>query len=340
MQMYDQPAWRVTLDGRDLTGAMAPRLIRLTVTECRSEELDQLDIELSDHDGLLEIPGKDAVLTVALGWKQGGMVDKGRFVVDEIEHRGSPDVLTLRARSADLLATMRVRVERSYHDTTVGGIVEQIAGLHGLRARVGASGSERIAHIDQTESDLAFLTRLGRRYDQVATVKDGNLLFLPALDAKAASGRGLPTFHVARSDGDRHRYHVTGRDAYSGVRAFWHDPRRGRRRSVLAGESGNAKRLRDTFATEADALAEAKAEWQRIQRGVATLEFSVARGRPEIGPQSPVQFSGLKPPISTTEWQVKRAEHIIDAQGLRSELELELRGAEQAEAETEPDATE
>jgi len=50
MILYDAPAWRVTLDGRDLTGTIAPRLISMTITECRTEELDQLDIELSDHD--------------------------------------------------------------------------------------------------------------------------------------------------------------------------------------------------------------------------------------------------------------------------------------------------
>lgn len=37
-----------------------------------------------------------------------------------------------------------------------------------------------IEHIDQThESDAAFLRRLGRKYDAVATVKNDKLLFIP-----------------------------------------------------------------------------------------------------------------------------------------------------------------
>lgn len=319
-----------------MTSILMPRLISLRITECRGEELDQLDIELSDHDGLLEIPSNDAELSVSIGWEQGGLIDKGRFTVDEIEHSGAPDVLTLRARSADLLSDMRIRKEHSYHDTTVGEIVEQIAQNHGLQARVGEVGSEPIAHIDQTESDLAFLNRLGRRFDQVATVKSGHLLFIPASESKTFSGQDLPTITIARADGDSHRYHVAGRDTYSGVRAYWQDKNSARRREVLAGESGNAKRLRDTFATEDDALAEARAEWERIQRGVATLHFTLAKGRPEIGPQMPVQFAGLKPPISTTQWLVKRVVHTLDDSGLKAQLELETQGAEQEQDAEDP----
>lgn len=321
--LYDHPAWSVTLNGQDMTGTLKPRLVRLTVTECRSEDLDQLDIELSDYDGQLAIPEPEASITVAIGWKQGGMIDKGKFIVDEIEHSGTPDVLILRARSADLLADMRIRAEHSYHDMTVGAIIGQIAGRHGLTPVVGPAGGEHIEHIDQTDSDIAFLKRLGRRFDQVATVKDGNLLFLPASEATSASGQGLTPATIARADGDRHRYHVAGRDTYTGVRAYWHDIKKAERQSVLVGGGGNAKRLRDTFANEKDALAEAEAEWGRIQRGAATLAFSLARGRPEIGPQTPVTVVGLKAPIETTPWLVKRASHVLDGQGLRTDLEME-----------------
>lgn len=323
MSVYDAPIWQVMLDGQDLTNRIAPRLIGLTITESRDEDLDQLDIELSDHDGLLTIPSMDATLTVAMGWRTTGMVNKGNFVVDEIEHRGAPDVVTLRARSADLLSSMRVREERSYHDTTVGDILASIAVRHGLQAKIGQAGDEKIDHIDQTESDIAFLARLGQKYDQVATVKSGNLIFLPAQDAKSFSGQALPTIKISRSEGDQHRYHIAGRDSYSGVRAYWHNPEIATRRSVIAGQSGNAKRLRDTFASERDALVAARSEWQRIQRGTATLDFALARGMPQIGPQTPVTFTGIKDTITDTAWIVKRSSHSLDESGLRSRLELE-----------------
>jgi len=76
----------------------------------------------------------------------------------------------------------------------------------------------------------------------------------------------------------------------------------------------------------------AQAEWQKIQRGAATMEFTLARGAPQIGPQTPVKFVGIKAPISETDWIVQRVTHTLDGQGLHTRLELETRNAEGADA--------
>jgi phage protein D len=69
--------WRVLLDGTDMSDRMRPRLISLTLSEKRGEEADQLDIVLSDADGMLAIPKEGAVLQVQFGWKQGRDVTPG-----------------------------------------------------------------------------------------------------------------------------------------------------------------------------------------------------------------------------------------------------------------------
>jgi hypothetical protein len=43
-------AWRVTLDGADLTATLAPRLISLRLTEKSGEEADALEIVVQDTD--------------------------------------------------------------------------------------------------------------------------------------------------------------------------------------------------------------------------------------------------------------------------------------------------
>ena len=45
--------WRVTLDGKDLSDRLRPRLVSLSLSEKRGDEADQLDIVLSDADGML-----------------------------------------------------------------------------------------------------------------------------------------------------------------------------------------------------------------------------------------------------------------------------------------------
>ena len=327
---HPAPDYRLVVDGRDITPTVDPRLISLTLTEARGGEADQLDLEISDHDGDLTIPPKDARITLALGWTGQPLVDKGSFLVDEVEHSGAPDRLTIRARSADMLRDMRVRSETSWHETTIGAIVNTIAGRHQLTPRVdGRLAGVQVEHIDQThESDLHFLNRLARQHDAVATVKNKHLLFLPINGTKTSTGKELPTATITRADGDQHRYHSADRNAYTGVRAHWHDAGKAEKRSVLAGTSEREKKLKDTYATEADALAAAKAEQQRVERGKATMELTLAMGRPELAPQTQVRAAGFKPEIDATPWVVVKLTHSLGDGGLTTRMELETKGAD------------
>ena len=55
------PDFRITLDGKDLTSKIEPRLQALNISECRQDEADTLDLTLDDHDGQLAIPNRGAV---------------------------------------------------------------------------------------------------------------------------------------------------------------------------------------------------------------------------------------------------------------------------------------
>lgn len=324
---HPAPDYRLTVAGRDITPGVDPRLINLSLTEARGNEADQLDLTLTDHDGDLALPAKGALITLELGWAGQPLVDKGSFVVDEVEHTGAPDQISIRARAADMGKEMRRRDDKSWHDTTVGAIVGEIAARHKLTPRIGAElGATRVAHIDKTnESDLHFLTRLARQHDAVATVKKGHLVFAPINGTKTSQGQDLPAMLITRADGDRHRYHSAERNAYSGVRAYWHDPKKAEKRSVLAGAETNEKRLKDTYATEADALAAATAEQGRVERGKATMELDLAWGRPEMAPQTPLTVAGFKPEVDATPWLVVKLTHSLGDGGLTTRMELETR---------------
>jgi len=327
---YPTAAFRVTLDDQDVTGKIAPRLVSLTLTECRGDDSDQLDLTLTDADGQLAIPPRGARINVQIGWSDTGLVDKGIFTVDEVEHSGTPDVLTLRARTASLIDAFRQVREDSYHNTTLGVIIEVIAFKNDLQAGIAeALRNVKVEHIDQTrESDAAFLRRLGKKYDAAATVKNNTLIFVPASRSKTVSGKELPTIRIIRSLGDGHRFHSAERDSYTGVRVFWYDDKHGMRRSVVAGEPGNSKRLRTTYASEVDARTAAVAEWQRIQRGLATFELSLAVGNPALMPQSPVNVSGFKADIDNQDWLASKVTHSISTAGFTSHIEMETRTEE------------
>lgn len=317
------------VNGTDITPTVNARLIDLTLTECRGEEADQLDLRLSDHDGKLEIPPKGATVELAIGWVGQQLIEKGSYLVDEVEHTGAPDVLSIRARSATLDDALRNRRDQSWHNVTLGAILTTIAKRNSVTTRIDAKlGAKAIKHIDQTnESDANFVTRLAKLYDAVATAKNGTLIFLPINGTTDSKGRSLPTITLTRAAGDQHRYAATNRDTYSGVRAYYHDPKKSKRVGVLVGLSGNAKRLRESYANEADARAAAQAEWNRIQRRAATLDYTLAIGRPDLMPQSPVTVAGFKKSIDETKWLVVRITHTIETNGgftTRAEFEAEM----------------
>lgn len=217
------PAFSISIEGRDITTVLDNRLMSLTLTDNRGFEADQLDLELDDADGKIVLPRRGAVITLALGWKGQPLFPKGAFTVDEIEHTGGPDRLTIRARSADFRETLNTRREKSWHKTTVGEVVKEIAVRHKLKMALGKDLSDKpVEHIDQTnESDGSFLMRLARQYGAIASVKNGNLLFIRQGQGKSASGKPLPVITITRKDGDSHRFTLADRGAYTGVIASW-----------------------------------------------------------------------------------------------------------------------
>lgn len=321
------PDFSITNDGTPLTNKVLPRLISLTITECRGDEADMLDLVLDDSDGKLALPNKGAVLAVSMGWTGAPLVDKGTFTVDEVEHSGAPDIITVRARSASMTKGMGERNEKSWHKLTLADIIKTIAGKHDLTPTVDdALGKIAIPHIDQThESDMSFLTRLAKRHDAVMTVKEGRLLFLPIGAGVTVSGKPLPVVVIERSSGDQHRYHSAAREHYDGVRAYWHDSGKGRRKTVyVGGENGrNLKTLPEVYPTKDEATREATSELQRIKRGAATLDYTLALGRPEIRPELGATVRGFKPEIDGADWLVERATHTIADGGLVTNLTLE-----------------
>lgn len=330
-------AWRVTLDGRDLTDRIRPRLLDLTLTESRGDEADQLDLRIHDKDGRMEIPRKGVEITLAIGWEGTGLVEKGRFLVDEAQHEGTPDIITVRARSADLTAALRTRKERSWHGVTLGAILQQIAGEHGLQPRIAPElAGTSILHLDQAgESDANLLTRLGKRFDAAATVKAGALVFLKIGGGTTADGKSLPGFEITRRDGDRHRWAEADRDKYSGVRAYWHDKAGANRKSVLVGDSGDAKRLKATYNSEGEALQHARAEWSRLQRGAGTFAYTLALGRPELYPEMRGRVRGFgKPQIDEPAWLIAKVTHTITGSGgYTTAVEMETTAQESGSAE-------
>ncbi|KIH84231.1 phage late control D family protein [Pseudomonas batumici] len=323
---YPVPAFRLTVDGHDIAQLISPRLMSLDLTDNRGVEADQLSITLSDHDGLLAIPPKGAVLRLWLGWTDTGLVDKGTYTVDETEHSGAPDVLSIRARSADLRKGLKVKRERSWSSKTLGDILRDIAIGNGLTTTIAAAlDSLGIPHLTQAnESDANLLSRLGEDFDAMISVKAGCLLCLPAGGGKTASGLDLPHITLTRVEGDQHRYLQAERDSYDGVRAYFYDVNSAKKQEAIAGGGKNLKDLRHTYSDKQSALRAARAEFNRLQRGSATLSYTLAMGRPDLIPELTYTLQGVKAEIDEIIWYGGNVQHTLSADnGYTVNLSLE-----------------
>lgn len=316
--------------GGDLANKVNPRLLELTLSEKREAEADELSITLHNHDGALAVPEPGVSLLLALGWRSGddvpvGLVDKGRFTVDEVGQSGPPDVVTIRARSADLTGLYRKRRTRTWHNTSLGSILGKIAREHGGTARIsGGLASAAIKEIEQEgKSDMAFVRDLGRRYDAVATWKAGILLFAPiGQSASIGSGSALDRLTLTKVDGWTWSFGQADREAYDGAEASWHDQRAGRRKTVKVGGE-NRRKLKRVYASEAEARQAAQASRSRDARRPYTFEYELAVADPAIQPDQRITLQRWGGKIDGLEWLVKSVDTTLGGGGLKQRIVLE-----------------
>ncbi|MDT8758254.1 phage late control D family protein [Sphingomonas psychrotolerans] len=306
-----------------------PRALELTLRERRGGEADELSLTLHNHDGRLIAPDEGKIIVLAIGWESGndvtiGLIEKGRFKVDEVEESGPPDIITIRARSADLTGNYAKRRTKSWKGTTLGAVINDIASRNGLTARVHPNlAANPIAAIEQHgKSDMAFVRDLGRRYDAVATWKDRKLVFMPIGSATTASGKTIPRLTLARTEGWSWRFSRAQRDDHDGAEAEWHDSDAGRRRKVVVGGS-NRRKLKRIYASEAEATQAAKATASRGKRSW-TFEYELAFADPAIQPNQPVTLSGWSARVDGKKWLVESVETSMrGSDGLSQRISLE-----------------
>ncbi|AQT63937.1 hypothetical protein B0W01_08435 [Serratia marcescens] len=357
------PDFILTLSEKDVTENIHDRLISLKMEDFSGFKADTLSLTLDDGDGQLRMPERGAILELFLGWQGSALIGQGKFVVDTVIHSGTPDTLQITARSADFRSSMTQLRSLSYHEKTVGDIVQQIADRNNLPAPSLAAeiAAISIPHIDQTnESDLQFLTRLAILNGAQASIKYQRILFLTPGMGRTANGDPIPMMTLTRNDGDRHTFQLADAKAYSGVSAVWLNtdkpeeaqkkvslhrqplaPRSGEARhpaakpgtpvakqenasSYMAGQPDQVYHIPKVFRDKVSAMRAAEAVFKRIQKGVARFTVNLAVGRPDLFPERPIQVRGFKNVIDDQRWVIDKVTHNLSAAGYTCSLDLEI----------------
>lgn len=108
------------------------------------------------------------------------------------------------------------------------------------------------------------------------------------------------------------------------MRAYFYDVNSAKKQEAIAGGGENLKDLRHTYSDRHSALRAARAEFNRLQRGSATLSYTLAIGKPDLIPELTYTLEGVKPEIDEIIWYGGNVHHTLSANsGYTVSLELE-----------------
>jgi phage protein D len=320
-----KPAYRVTVDGQDITSILASRLVSLRLTDAAGVESDSVEIVLSDHLPLarLEIPPTGAEIRVALGYAFGAK-DMGLFIADSVEAEGPPDQLRIRGTASVHGETtggktaLTEQKTRSWDaGTTIATLVETIAGEHGLEPGVSDSlAGVALPHLDQIdESDISLLTRVAREYDAIAKPGGGRLVMAARGESLTVAGQPMPAVALTPAQVSRWRLRRSLRAPAGQVVALYRDQDAAEDVEVTAGDGEPVQRLRRRYPDEASAQEAANAEFRRSARAGTQLSVDLP-GDPDLVAEGRVALTGFRPGVNG-EWLVTRVVHALDAGGYR-----------------------
>lgn len=299
---------------------------QMTVTDEAGIASDEISIDLDNADFAIAAPRKGATLQCWLGYEDTGLIDKGLFVVDEIEVSGPPHTLIIKGKAADMRKQLKEQKTRGWDSITINDLVKTIAREHGLIPVVGSGlGSVAIPNLAQTnESDMNLLTRVAKTHDAVSKPVSGRLIFVPKGEAKSATGKAMPSISLGPNDFGNYRATQAERGKYGAVVAQWHNPATGQPESIKVGQGeGPTHTLRHKYPDAGQAQRAATAKMDALERGVGTFSGDVVPGSPGIGAEGKLIVSGLGD-IASGEWVITRAVHrLTKGGGLTTSVEAE-----------------
>ncbi|OPA92400.1 phage tail protein [Pseudomonas fluorescens] len=308
------------------------RLMRWSHTDALGGESDRLELTLN-IEGLEGLPSFSGKIGLRAGYRETGLVEKGEFVVTQRTPRLFPMSLLVVATAAPFSRVdatgYRQRRSASHGPTTLGALFRQLVSRHGFSPRVApALEGILIPHIDQSnESDMAFITRLAKRYSAITKPFNELYVLAEAGQLKSISLQQLPEVKLSVSRDNRPGEHAfitatldeKSRAKYEGSRVTWWDAGAGKRRVV---QVGNApfKTLRQPCQNEAEARSVAEAELRRVGRQDLQLLIDCP-GNPLLAAEGLLRLDDTWPAYMQGQWSISKVVHTGDpATGYRSAI--------------------
>lgn len=308
------PDYTIEIGGKDKTALFQDRIKRLEIVDNDGMEADTLTLVLDDRDYRMPIPEFDEIIKIELGYQGQDLVYMGSFAVNETSTGIQPKTLTVRAKSADMIDTLKEPKTRPWHEKTLNQIASEVAVEHGLTPSINeALSGIYFPHINQSEeSDMHLLTRLVREHDAMLKIADSKLIIVPKGEGVSASGLSLSTETINLTDVEPGgTISNKGRSKYKGVKCNYRDTLKARTEVISLGDNKPYYEIREPAATKELAEQKAKAKLKELERGVQSLSLTVKGNSKYAAGIKVILGDDFKPKYAGSLWVIKRVRHTL-----------------------------
>lgn len=294
------PNFKIIADQKDITALLRDRLLSIRTTDKPGLESDECEIHVDDRGGAVAFPRKGATLEVSLGYEGEPLTFIGKYRVDEIEISGPPQSIVIRAKPANIAATMKSQKRHSWESVKLADIVGDIARRNKLQPLCKVEAA--VPRADQiNESDMHFITRLAKQHGATATVKDGKLIVVTRGEGKSGSGKPLPSITLHRDDLASYTLTFPDRALFGEVQANYHDNKTGQLKKIElpnpnapAGVQAPKYTERHVHPTKEAAKAAADSRMAALNRATMTGKLELMKGRADVGAEKWLEITGIK----------------------------------------------
>lgn len=279
MGLASTPDFGLSADGKDITAIVNAYASSITLTDNSGEKADRLTIALS-LPAEIKTPSKGAVLKLSLGITS--LINKGKFVVDEVMVTGPPRMVQIVAQSAPMdnsksASILQSQKTRSWDAITLGNLLKTVANDHGLDYKISQSLENiTIDHIDQvSESDMNLMTRISKRYGAVSKPANGYWLLLKEGEGKSVSGNSLSEVTLTPDQVTTWQARTSSRGKPQRVTATYINHDTGLTEEISIGEGTPEFRIAYKYPSKEEAFARISAQVKSAESAGDTLNLTL-----------------------------------------------------------------
>lgn len=306
--------------GANILPKLAGRWVSVKTTENDGKDSDTAEITCIGPASRMPLPKKGDEYEIYMGWADEGPVLQGKYKVQKVGLRGSPDegeTIVISLRSADFVDKLKAHGRESYQKGTFGDLMKKVASKAGLEAVIDPDlAREELDHeIRYDQSLIDFASQVGERFGAVVKPAGGKLIASKRGDGKSAGGKDLTPIILKKNRSFGYDIETDTRSQAGSIAASYLDPKTGKRKLVKekTGRDGPIFTLPHPYPNEKEAKKAAKTQAYEVGNQTGSGHFESA-GLPQARAGAPVIASGFGEGVDGT-WKAKSLEKTITSKG-------------------------